>query len=199
MSTSRWFKIDWWMPPLQNFIPYLLCCLINMEERVLQSQIGCHTFPCLYQPRPQSNWLIEKQEMTKGLGLFYVALLTVPLYTQLEQFIIVQVTLPTLSYQATTNFMLVLKRLHLNLLNICDFFDPLGCSWRPTYPTHNNIDYLQLENFKNNPHRDKNIVVRTVCGISKQTLSQIILQSFWSCIYTRLKQMPIKGLLEGQP
>ena len=56
--------------------------------------------------------------MPKELGLFYVALLTVKLYIQLDQLIIVQVTLPTLSHQVPLNFMLVLKRLHLNLLNI---------------------------------------------------------------------------------
>ena len=56
--------------------------------------------------------------MLKELGLFYVALLTVQLYTQLDQFIIVQVTLSILYHQVPSSFILVLRKLHLNLLNI---------------------------------------------------------------------------------
>ena len=52
------------------------------------------------------------------MELFYVALLTVPLYIQLGQFISVQVTLPTLYHQVPSSFILFFKRLHLNLLNI---------------------------------------------------------------------------------
>ena len=56
--------------------------------------------------------------MPKGLGLFYVAFLTDPLYIQLDQFIIVQVTLPTQYHQVPSSFILVLRKLHMNLLNI---------------------------------------------------------------------------------
>ena len=85
---------------------------------MLQSQIECHTFLCLSQPRPLWNWLMETGDITKELGLFYVAFLTVWLYIQLDQFIIVQVTLPTIYHQVYSSFILVLKRLHLSLLNI---------------------------------------------------------------------------------
>ena len=61
---------------------------------------------------------METQDMPKGLGLFYVAFLTVPLYIQLDQFIIVQVTLTTLYHQVPSSFILVLRQFHLNLLNI---------------------------------------------------------------------------------
>ena len=61
---------------------------------------------------------METRDMTKELGLFYVAFLTVPLYIQLDQFIIVQVTLPTLYHQVPSSFILVIRRLHVNLLNI---------------------------------------------------------------------------------
>ena len=44
MLTSRWFRLDWWSPFHQLFLQYLLCCLINMEERIFQSQILCHAF-----------------------------------------------------------------------------------------------------------------------------------------------------------
>ena len=56
--------------------------------------------------------------MPKELRLFYASLPNIQLYIQLDHFIIVQVTLPALSNQVNSNFMLVLKRLHLNLLNI---------------------------------------------------------------------------------
>ena len=67
--------------------------------------------------------------MPNELGLFYVALLTVPLYIQWDQLIIVEITLPTPSYQVTSNFMLDLKRLRLNLLNILTLVDPQGHSY----------------------------------------------------------------------
>ena len=51
MLTSRYFKLDWWLPLLQNFIQYILCCFIKMEEQKLQSHIACHTFLCLSPPR----------------------------------------------------------------------------------------------------------------------------------------------------
>ena len=43
------------------------------------------------QPRPLRNWLMETWDITKELELFYVALLTVPLYIQWDQFVIVKV------------------------------------------------------------------------------------------------------------
>ena len=59
--------------------------------------------------------------MPKEMVLFYVAFLIAPKYIQWYQFIIVQITFPTLSHQVTSNFMLVFKKLHLNLLNILTF------------------------------------------------------------------------------
>ena len=53
-------------------------------------------------------------------------------------------------------------------LEHCDFFDTQGRYWISPYQTHNNLDYLQIEIFEVNPHRDKNIFVKTVCGLSKQ-------------------------------
>ena len=67
------------------------------------------------------NMIMETKDTAKELGLFYIVLLTVPLYIQWEQFIIVQVTLPTPSNWVPSNFMLVFKRSHLNLLKIVNF------------------------------------------------------------------------------
>ena len=85
---------------------------------MLQSQVTCHNLMFLSQPRLLLNQLMSTFYMPNELGLYYVAVLTVLLYIQLDQFIIVQVTLPTLSHQVPSNIMLVFKRLHLNLLNI---------------------------------------------------------------------------------
>ena len=85
---------------------------------MLQSQIACHTFLCLSPPRLLRNWIMETQDIPKELGLFYVAFLTVRLYIYLYKFIIVQVTIPTLYHQVPSIFVLVLKSLYLNLLNI---------------------------------------------------------------------------------
>ena len=56
--------------------------------------------------------------MPKELGLFYVVFITFPLYIRWDQFIIVSVDLTTPPHRVPSNFMLVLKRLQLNLLNI---------------------------------------------------------------------------------
>ena len=85
--------------PTSIFIQYLLCCFINTEERMLQTQIACHTFICLPQPRNLRNGQMETQDMPKELGLFYTNFLTVWLYIQLYRFIIAQVTIPTLYHQ----------------------------------------------------------------------------------------------------
>ena len=81
-------------------------------------------------------------------------------------------------------------------LEHCDFVDSQGFYWRSPYQTHNNLDHFQPIIVRNNPHRDKNTVVSTVCGISKQTLFQLIHQIFGHIYITRLKWISRKGLLE---
>ena len=56
--------------------------------------------------------------MPKELGLFYVALPTVKLYIQWDQFIIVQITLPTPSHHVPSNVMFDFKLLRMSLSNI---------------------------------------------------------------------------------
>ena len=63
-------------------------------------------------------------------------------------------------------------------LEHCDFVDPQGRSWISTYQNQNNLDYLQIENFYFNPQRDSNIVIPTVCTLSKQNRDQLIHQRF---------------------
>ena len=92
-------------------------------------------FLCFTQPRPIWNCLMETWDMTNELGLFYVVFVTVPLHLWWEQFIIVRVTLPKTYHRGTSNFMLVFRRLHMNLLKIVIYFYSQGCPWRSPYQT----------------------------------------------------------------
>ena len=96
-------------------------------------------------------------------------------------------------------FYIAFKKVTYEPLENCDFFDPQDRSWRSPYQNRNNLDYLQLEIVKINPHRDKNIVFPTVCEISKQNLSQLIHQRFDHVYIPILKRMARKGLMEGLP
>ena len=49
-------------------------------------------------------------------------------------------------------------KFHLGFQNIttehiehCDFVDPQGSSWRPSYQTGKTLDYIQIKKFKVNP------------------------------------------------
>ena len=84
-------------------------------------------------------------------------------------------------------------------LEHCDFVDPQGRSCISPYQTQKNINYIQIKNVKVNPHRDRDIVVPTVCALSKQNLSYIILHRFGHVSITRLKLMVRKVIMEGLP
>ena len=137
--------------------------------------------------------------MPKGLGLFSVAFLTVPLYIQLDQFIIVEVTLPTLYHQVPSTFILVLRKLHLNLLNIVILLTLKVVLGDHPIRLATILTIFNLKLSKINPHRKKNLVVPTVCGLSKQNLSRLIHQRFGHISITRLKRMARKGLMSGLP
>ena len=85
---------------------------------MLHSQITCHTFLCLYQPRSLWNWIMKTHNAPKELVFLNAVLLTVPLYIQWDGFIIVRVIFSTPSQQFLSNFMLAFKILRLNLLKI---------------------------------------------------------------------------------
>ena len=93
--------LQYWLvvAPSSKHLQSLLCYIINMEDRMLLSQIACRTFPCFSQPRPLCISLMETRDMPKELRLFYVVLLTVPLFICWYQFIILQVVLPTPSHK----------------------------------------------------------------------------------------------------
>ena len=109
MLNSICFKLYWWLTLYPKFIESPLCCFINMEEQMLQLNISYHTFLCFFQPIPLWYWLMGTRYMTKELGLFYVTFLTVWLYIQVDQFIIIEVNFPTLDHQVPSNSIFVLK------------------------------------------------------------------------------------------
>ena len=80
---------------------------------------NCMSYFYMFVPTKDTMKLaIETWETTKEFGLFYVAFLTVPLFIQRYQFIIVKVNLPTPSNHVPSDFMLDFKRLRLNILEI---------------------------------------------------------------------------------
>ena len=137
--------------------------------------------------------------MTKELVLFYVFLPTGTLYIRWDQFIIVHVILPIPYNYVPSKFMLVFKRLHLDILdNVTLFTLRVVLGYHPTrLKTIQTI--LESKFFKFNPKRNRNIFVPTVCELSKQTLSQLICHCFGHVSITRLRRMAIKGLMEGLP
>ena len=108
--------------------------------------------------------------MPKELVSFYVSLLTVTLYIQWYQFIIVHVSLPKLYNQVPSSFILVKKRLHLNPLNIVTFL-----TVRVVFGDHPTRIKTISTIFKSKfvevkPQIDRNIVVPTVCLLSKKSI-----------------------------
>ena len=137
--------------------------------------------------------------MTKELELFYVAFITVRLYIQSDQFIIVQVTVPTLYHQVPSSFILVLKSLHMNLLKIVTLFTlkvVLG-----DYHTRITTILTVLNTKLSILILTETIMLFPQLSLEFQNknLSQIIHQSFYHVSITRLKRMARKGLMEGLP
>ena len=91
-------------------------------------------------------------------------------------------------------FYIGLQKVASEPLEHCDFVDPQSYSWVSPYHTKNNLKYLQFI-FKVNTHRDRNIVVPTICALSKKNSYQIIHQIFDHASINRLKRMDIKGLM----
>ena len=67
-----------------------------------------------------------------------------------------------------------------------DFVNPKGRSWRSTYQTQKNLDYLQIEIVRFKPHRYRNIFVPNVCTLKKKSLSDYS-SAFQLCIYYQTK------------
>ena len=77
---SRLFRFYLWSLLPQKLIQSLPCCFINIEEKILLSQISCYKFLCSSQSMTLRHWLMETVDITKELVLFYVVFVTVTLY-----------------------------------------------------------------------------------------------------------------------
>ena len=95
------------------------------------------------------------------------------------------------------NFYVGFQKVVSETLEHCDFVDPQGCYWRPPYQTQNNLDYFQIEIFKVNPRRYRNVVFPTVSALSKQIPDY--LSAFGHFSIPRLKLIAIKVLMEVLP
>ena len=131
---------------------------------------------------------METRKMLKELGLLYVVFLTVPLYLQWDQFIIAKVTIPIKLHQVPSKVYVGFQKVKSEPIDYCNFVVPQGCSWGSLHYTKNYLDYLQIEIFKVNPHRDSNIAVPIVCALSKKK-SHLINQHFVHVSITILKLM----------
>ena len=144
MLTSRCFNIDWWLPLLQNFIHSLLCCFVKTEERMLQSQIACHTFLCLSQSRPPLNWIIEKCKYPSNWG-YFMSLSSLFNYIYPVGIVYYHPGHPsnTISSDALKLYVGFLKVTY-EPLEHCYFVDPQGRPWISPYQAQKHIYYLQI-------------------------------------------------------
>ena len=196
--TSRCFRIDYWLPLLQHFIHYLLCCFIKIEERMLQSQIICHTFLCLSRPRPLQNWLVETQDMPKELELFYFTILNFPLYIQWVQFIIFQVNRPIPYHQVPSNSILAIKKLNMNIFNIVTLLTHKFVLGDHPTKLKTILNIFKLKLLKSNL-TETGILLSQLSVQFRNNLSQIIHQNFGHVSITKLKLMARKEFMEVLP
>ena len=130
--------------------------------------------------------------MPKELGLFDVTFLTVSLYIQWDQFIIVQVALPTPSNKVPSNVILDFKRLRMNLLNIVTLLklkSVLG-----DHPTSLKKYWLFSNRNCQSKHskRQEYCCSNCLCTFRTKSLSAYS-SAFLSCIYYPTKKNGKKG------
>ena len=100
---------------------------------------------------------------------------------------------------AALKFYISFQKVTSERLEHCEFFYPQGHSCISPYQTQNNLYYLQkIEIIKVNSQINRNVVVPTVCSLSKH-FNQIICQRFGHGSIVRLKKMTRKRIMEGLP
>ena len=138
------------------------------------------------------------RDMHKEMGLFYIVFLTVTLYIQWDQFIIVQVTLTTPSHQVPSNFRLDFKILHLNLLKNVTLLTLkiiLG-----DHPARFKI-IMTIFKYKwlNSNLKETRILLSQLSMPYQKKIYQLIHQRFGHISIDRLKRMARKGPMKGVP
>ena len=133
--------------------------------------------------------------MPKKLGLLYVSFLTVPLYIQWYQFIIVQTILPTPYYQFIPNFILSFKRLSMNLFNIVTFLTlKVVLGYHPTRLKHSGL-YSNLNCQSQLSQIQEYCCPNFLFTFKTKSLSAYSSQ-FWSCLYYQTK-INVKKRIHG--
>ena len=69
------------------------------------------------------------------------------------------------------------------------FVDLKRQSWRYEYLKQNNLEYLYIEFVKVDPHKRKYVVLKIVCGPSKQTLPQLFYQNLVCVSIARIQRL----------
>ena len=138
-------------------------------------------------------------EPAQEIGIIYFNLRTVTLYTQWYQFIIVQVTLPIPSHWVTSNFILVFKRLHLNILNIVILYTLKLVPVDHPSRLKKNIILSSNQNYQNQPLQKQIYFGSNCLCYLKSNISHFIYQLFDHVLITRLRWMARKVLMKGIP
>ena len=80
-----------------------------------------------------------------------------------------------------------------------EFFDPQHLSWRSPYKTKKNLDYIQIENFQNQPSKKQEYCCpNCLCPIKTKSLSDY-LSAILSCLYCQAKMNGKKSTHGGSP
>ena len=179
-------------------IHYLLCFFINTEDKNLLSQITCHIFLYIWPTKATVELANGNTVYSQLVG---VALCHLTKYSII--YLVVQVYCFPSRPSNTTSlllsiFMLVFKRLHLNLLNIVIFY-PRGHSWRSTYHTKKNVYYLWIEICQVQPSEKQEYCgSNCLCPIRTESPSAYS-PEIWSCLNYQTKPNVKKSTHEGSP
>ena len=76
----------------------------------------------------------------------------------------------------TLKFYAGFKKFISETLEHCGFVEPQGCSWSSPYRTQNNLDKLNIEVSKVNPHKNNDNEVTTIFGLSKQKIINLFIK-----------------------
>ena len=99
----------------------------------------------------------------------------------------------------TLKFYVGFQKITSEPLEYCGFVFPQVHLCRSPYQTQNNLYYLHINIFRFKTQTNIYITAPTVCGISKQILSQLIHECSSCVLITRLYKMSRKVIRKGLP
>ena len=162
---------------------------------MLLSQIACHIY--FFVPTKTTVKLAnENTKYSQEIGNILCCFHNCPIIYRVGQFYYCPGHLSNTISSYALNYS-VLKRLHINVLNIVIFLTLKGVlgDRRTRYKKI----YLQIEIVKSNTKINRNFVVQTVCALTKQNLIQLIHEHFDHVSIVSLKRITRKVLVKGLP